>query len=52
MILRVFVQKGVLQEWEEKQGIKLKYEQLDVSPEEAIQEGEDDATPEKKWDSS
>ena len=48
VILRVFVQKGVLQEWEEKQGIKFKYEQMDVFPVETIQEGEDDATPVEK----
>ena len=48
MLLRIFGQEGVLQEWAEKQGIKLKYEQLDVFPEEAIQEGDDEATPVEK----
>ena len=48
MLLRLFGQEGVLQEWEEKQGITFKYEQLDVFPEEAIQEGEDEATPAEK----
>ena len=38
----------MLQEWAEKQGIKLKYEQLEVYPDGIIQEGEDKATPAEK----
>ena len=32
MLLRLFGQEGVLQEWAEKHGIKLKYEKLKVYP--------------------
>ena len=44
-LLRIFFQEELLQEWAEKQGIKLKYEHLDVYPDKTIQEGEDEATP-------
>ena len=48
MLLRVFGQEGVIQEWADKQGITLKYEQVDVFPEKAIQEGKDEATQAEK----
>ena len=47
-LLRIFGQEGVLQEWAEKQGITLTYEQLEVFPEEFIQEDDEETTPAEK----
>ena len=44
-LLRVFGQEGVLQEWAKKQGITLTYGQLEVFPEEIIQESGEKVTP-------
>ena len=44
-LLRIFGQEGVLQEWAEQQGITLTFGQLEVFPEEVIQESVDEVTP-------
>ena len=44
-MLKIFGQRGELQEWAEKKGIKLKYTKLEVFPEENELEGVKEETP-------
>ena len=44
-LLRIFGQEGVLQEWAKKQGVILTFGQLEVFPEETIQESGEKETP-------